>query len=195
MTAPEAREWAWFTASVLARILLGTCVVAVLWSILPIAFGWTSAVVISGSMLPRIRPGDVAIAGPVRAGDLKPGMPVLVDNPARPGRLLLHRVVRRNPDGTLVTKGDANAAEDSTPVPPGAVRGLPRLLIRWIGLPVYWHGRGEHRKVLATLVVTLVLLVVAMRREDDDAGPRHARHPRHRRERFRCQPSVPNRRG
>ncbi|BCJ40349.1 hypothetical protein GCM10010168_32080 [Actinoplanes ianthinogenes] len=193
MSASEAREWAWFTASVLARIVLGTFVVAVLWSVLPIAFGWTSAVVVSGSMLPKIRPGDVAIAGPVRAADLRPGMPVLVENPAKPGRLLLHRVVRRNTDGTLVTKGDANPTTDSMPVPAAAVRGLPRLLIRWIGLPVYWHGRGEDRKVLATVALTLALLVVATRQEDDAAAPRHARRPQHRRARFRWDPAMPNR--
>ncbi|AEV86124.1 Signal peptidase I W [Actinoplanes sp. SE50] len=178
----EARAWAWFIASVLARILLGTCAVAVLWSLLPVVFGWTSVVVVSGSMLPKIHSGDVAIAGPISAAKMRPGMAVLVDNPARPGHLLLHRVVRRTADGSLITKGDANATEDSTPVPPSSVRGLPRLLIRWIGLPVYWHGRGEHRKVLATGVAVAVLLAVAMRNEEAaDHAAGHRRRPRHRR--------------
>ncbi|WIM93785.1 signal peptidase I [Actinoplanes oblitus] len=163
---------AWFVSSLLARISLGTAAVAVLWSVLLIPFGWTSAVVVSGSMMPEIRAGDVAIASPIDPADVRPGQPILVDNPAKPGRLLLHRVVRRNPDGSFVTRGDANRVDDSLPVPPGSVRGLPRLLVRYVGLPVYWHARGDYRHLTVTagLLVTLGLLAAKRPDEDGDAG-------------------------
>ncbi|MEV4278304.1 signal peptidase I [Actinoplanes xinjiangensis] len=165
-----------------ARIAIGTAVVAVLWSIIPVAFGWTSVVVTSGSMGPRLRTGDVAIAAPATGAQMVPGQPVLADNPVRPGNLLLHRVIRRNADGSLVTKGDANPSEDSTPVPPDSVVGRPRLLVRYIGLPVYWHGTGEHRKVALTGIVAALLLLVAVRRTDEEQEPVMANAPaRHRR--------------
>lgn len=164
----EERAWARLVVILAARITIGTAVVGVLWSIIPIAFGWTSVVVTSGSMGPRIKAGDVAIASPASGAEMIPGQPVLADNPVRPGSLLLHRVIRRNADGTLVTKGDANPTEDSTPVVPGAVVGRPRLLVRWIGLPAYWQGTGEHGKVALTLVAGLVLTVIATRRTDDE---------------------------
>ncbi|MFC4065424.1 hypothetical protein [Actinoplanes subglobosus] len=179
----EERAWARLVVILAARITIGTAVVGVLWSIIPVAFGWTSVVVTSGSMGPRIRAGDVAIASPATGAEMMPGQPVLADNPVRPGTMLLHRVIRRNPDGTLVTKGDANPTEDSTPVAPGAVEGRPRLLVRWIGLPVYWQGVGEHRKVALTLVAGLVLTIIATRRTDDelDEGPPPAPHGHRRR--------------
>ncbi|WP_433790309.1 signal peptidase I [Actinoplanes sp. CA-252034] len=186
----EWHAWARLVSILAARIIIGTAAVGVLWSILPVAFGWTSVVVTSGSMGPRIRTGDVAIASPATSAQMVPGQPVLADNPVRAGNLLLHRVIRRNADGALVTKGDANPAEDSTPVPPSSVVGRPRLLVRYIGLPAYWHGIGEHRKVAATAVVGALLLLVAMRRTDEEElTPEHvpARHrrrsPAHRRRR------------
>ncbi|WP_158319178.1 signal peptidase I [Actinoplanes xinjiangensis] len=184
----EWPAWARLVTVLAARIAIGTAVVAVLWSVIPVAFGWTSVVVTSGSMGPRLRSGDVAIASPATGVQMVPGQPVLADNPVRPGKLLLHRVIRRNTDGSLVTKGDANPSEDSTPVPAASVVGRPRLLVRYIGLPVYWHGVGEHRKVAVTGVVGALLLLVASRRTDEEeivAGPVPARHrrrpPAHRR--------------
>jgi len=164
----QTRAWAWLIMSLSARIILGTTAVAVLWSVVPVAFGWTSVVVVSGSMGPRVRAGDVAIASPIEAAEVRPGQPLLVENPSEPGRLLLHRVIRRNTDGSLVTKGDANSVEDSTPVPPEAVRGLPRLLVRWIGLPVHWYGQREYPKVWITGAVAVLLSMLAAKRLDED---------------------------
>jgi signal peptidase I len=168
-----ARAWASCAAVIFARTLLGTAVVAVLWSVGPMAFGWTSVVIVSGSMEPKLHPGDVAIARPISGKKVHPGQPVLVENPAKPGKLLLHRIIRRNADGSLVTKGDANADEDSDPVPESSVRALPRLLVKYIGLPMYWYGRGEYKRVAAAVAVVVVLGVVATRRveeEDDEKG-------------------------
>ena len=53
--------------------------------LLPVFFGWTTTVVLTGSMAPALRPGDVVIAAPVpaaRIGALAPGAVVLVHDPA-----------------------------------------------------------------------------------------------------------------
>src|SRR2546430_7665489 len=83
-----------------------------LWSVLPVLFGWTATVVVSGSMVPVLRPGDVVVVSPVKAGDvgkLTPGKVILVSDPAHPGQLLTHPLAGVTTDGNLIPKGDANA--------------------------------------------------------------------------------------
>ena len=60
---------------------------------------------------------------------LVPGQVVLVDDPALPSGSYLHRVLRRDPDGRLVTKGDANRDEDHPSVPPDRVIGQMRAVV------------------------------------------------------------------
>ncbi|TMM38962.1 MAG: S26 family signal peptidase [Actinobacteria bacterium] len=130
--------------------------------LLPVFFGWTTTVVLTGSMAPALRPGDVVIAAPVpaaRIGALAPGAVVLVHDPAHPGGLLLHRFVGFNPDGTLITKGDANAIRDPRPVPRNALRGVARFRIPWIGTPKLW-ARDHKVLPLVALGFLLVALVV-----------------------------------
>src|SRR5690348_7061448 len=126
------------------------------------AVGWSADVVMSGSMAPGILPGDVVLTQPATATQLRPGQVVLVRDPAHPGRLLMHRLVERRPDGSLVTKGDANADADSTPVPADWVRGLPRLRLPFIGLPELWLALGRYHLVTGfglgvTLAVALAV--------------------------------------
>jgi signal peptidase I len=72
---------------------------------------------------------------------------------------VLHRVVRRQDDGSLVTRGDANVADDSSPVSPDAVVAVPRLRVPYVGLPALWLEEGERRRLLAA---GLALLVCAL---------------------------------
>lgn len=146
---------------VIGRALLGMVSALLFWSIVPNATGWSSEVVVSGSMMPRIAPGDVVVTQPVAAETLIPGQVVLVSNPARPGTLLMHRLVARNPDGTLKTRGDANTADDSTPVPAAMVRGLPRLRIPYVGLPMVWLRNGEYGTLVLVALVLLGALVIS----------------------------------
>ncbi|WP_433205553.1 signal peptidase I [Dactylosporangium sp. CS-047395] len=117
-------------------------------TLVPLAFGWSPSVVLSGSMQPSITPGDVVISAPLETGDLVPGRVIRFRDPARPGRYLVHRIVAVQPDHTLVTQGDANAAADSTPVPAGDVTGVARLRVPWIGLPALWWRDGHHVRVV-----------------------------------------------
>ncbi len=62
----------------------------------------------SGSMRPTLQPGDaVLITRPPR--EVEPGMVLVLDVD---GRIVTHRVAAVEPDGTFVTKGDANRAAD-----------------------------------------------------------------------------------
>lgn len=147
----------------------------VVWTLLPCLLGWSPHVVLTGSMAPRIQPGDVVLTQPVPAAAIQPGQVVLFEDPLRPGRTVVHRTVRRNADGNLITRGDANATEDSTPVAPSAVRGLPRLRVPYIGRPMLW-ARQQNRVAVAAsggLLVAASLLLMS----ETGGGPPRARQP------------------
>ncbi len=128
---------------------------------MPYAAGWHTTLVVSGSMEPAIRTGDLVVIAPIplemaRRGALK-GAVVQVDNPVRPGELLLHRVVGRNDDGSIITKGDNNRNRDYAPVRPEHVRGVARLRVPAVGLPVLWL---KTRQTVSLMALGLVLLVL-----------------------------------
>ena len=134
------------------------------WSLVPLALGLRSDVVMSGSMSPRIRPGDVVVSVPVRASQLRPGRIITFTDPAEPGRRLVHRYVAANADGTLRTKGDANVQADSTPVPVALVQGAAVVRIPFAGLPAYWGRTGQFLPLVSAVLVLLAMLAAATAR-------------------------------
>ncbi|GGK46304.1 hypothetical protein Ppa06_02440 [Planomonospora parontospora subsp. parontospora] len=143
-----------------ARLMRGLVVFFLVASLAPVLFGWQSQVVMSGSMMPALRPGDVVIVEPTGADQAVPGVMVLVDNPARPDSTLIHRVVEHAPGKALITKGDANKDIDSTPVPESSVIGLPRLLVPYIGLPALWLHEHRYGLLALTGLAGLALMFV-----------------------------------
>jgi signal peptidase I len=168
MTTPEARRPLWRHAAVcaeyarlpaltLARVVLANAVGLLIWSLLPpLLVGWHGSVVISDSMRPRLKPGDVVLDDPHRTP--KAGQVILFHDPADARRIMVHRVREVRPDGSMLTAGDANASRDSTPVPKQAYIGLGRLRIPWVGLPLLWWRQGRYQRVGA---IGLGLAVVA----------------------------------
>ena len=92
----------------------------VLWLVVALTHG--VAIVGGGSMRPVLHSGDVVVyrrgAQGVSVGDL-----VIFTHPEWSGGIV-HRVVSISRDGGLVTRGDANADEDSQPVSRDRVRGI-----------------------------------------------------------------------
>jgi signal peptidase len=147
------------------------------WALFPYAIGWRTTLVISGSMEPKIRTGDLVVLAPMpldtaRNGFLK-GAVVQVDNPVHPGQLLLHRVVARDSEGSIITKGDANQSRDYAPVKPEHVRGVARLRVPLAGLPIMWLRRGE-KVPLGALGLTLLVLAWPERRQQPSPAPEPA---------------------
>lgn len=155
-----ASELAATLVDVSAQLMLCVTALLILVAAIPLALGWRSDVVITGSMSPRVRPGDVVLSQPVSASQVAIGQVVLVEDPARPGELLMHRLVRREPDGSLITQGDVNAVADSTPVPVDRVLGLPRLRIPYVGLPVVWRHIGDYSDLAMTVILTAFLYIL-----------------------------------
>lgn len=133
------------------------------WSHAPVVLGWQPRVVLSGSMGPVIRVGDVVLLAPVPADDPLPvGRVVLVTDPSRSSGTYLHRVVRHTPDGALVTRGDANASEDHPAVERSRVQGQMRLLVPRVGLPAIWWRDGRYGELAATALATWVAVLGAL---------------------------------
>ena len=124
----------------LARVLLTLLATLLLWSVLPALVGWTPRVILSGSMEPRIHVGDVVVTREVPTDALAENQVVTVTDPDHPGRTRTHRILRREGDGTLVLKGDANAQADSSHASMDAVQGVAVLRVPWVGRPAYWLG-------------------------------------------------------
>jgi signal peptidase len=73
-------------------------------------------------------------------------------------------VVGRHPDGSLVTKGDANALPDSTPLPAANLRGLARLKVPAVGVPLLRARAGDPVPAGAVVVLTVILAAVPVGR-------------------------------
>jgi signal peptidase len=160
----------------------------------PKALGWRSDVVLSGSMRPALEPGDVVVSAPVGAGEVRVGDIVIVDNPARPGHTLAHRVDSLRPDGTVITRGDANTSADSTRVAPEQVLGRARLRVPGVGMASVWFQQGRWLPLVAVVLVvsagtwwTVIAAATAVnpsrqgrRRAERGRAGRSAALPRHR---------------
>lgn len=93
-------------------ILLGVALVACMLGLRP-------ALVAGRSMEPALVPGDLCLASPWARP--RPGDVVLFSRDRE--RPVLHRVLAVDPQGGLLTRGDANATPDRDPVVASAVRG------------------------------------------------------------------------
>jgi signal peptidase len=158
------------TIRTMVRLVCLTVVGGLLvWAFLPYAAGWHTTLVISGSMTPAIRTGDLVVIAPVTPEFARTaavaGAVIQVDNPVRPGELLLHRAQRRDSDGSIITKGDANAVPDRVPVSPAHVRGIARLRVPYAGLPILWlHNWRTSQVPLTSLALVMLALAWPERR-------------------------------
>ncbi|WP_043993421.1 signal peptidase I [Leifsonia xyli] len=151
----------WVVTANVCRAIVWCLVGLLVWGIAPFAIGWHATTVMSGSITPAIRAGDLVVIRPVSAGQLRAGQVVQFDDPDNPGRLRLHRLVKIQGD-TLTTKGDANAHSDSSPVTAGMVHGVGVLRVPGVGIPV--KAFAEHNYLLlAVLVLAVLALLVGTR--------------------------------
>ncbi|MBD8659166.1 hypothetical protein IFT72_03050 [Frigoribacterium sp. CFBP 8754] len=152
-----------------ARTALWTVALLALWCVLPAAAGWAVTTVASDSMAPRLRTGDVVAAVPIDGADAVPGQVLLVDDPDHADRLRLHRLVRTGDEG-LRLRGDANAADDSSPVSPAAVHGAGVLRVPAVGLPGVWLRQGAVAPILLLVAAASVISVLARADRDVRQG-------------------------
>ncbi|ROS36341.1 S24/S26 family peptidase [Curtobacterium sp. PhB78] len=171
-------DWGRVVVGTVARGVVATLLGLALWAAAPALIGWQPTTVMTGSMEPRLTPGDVVVSRPVASGEVRTGKILLADDPDQPGHLRMHRYVEDGPGGTLVTKGDANPQQDSTPLERSAVHGVAFLRIPFVGAPILWLRQGEWVRVVVLALGLTALLALctvdgSLRRltaiDDDDA--------------------------
>jgi signal peptidase I len=110
----------------LRRALITSAPYAAVAALMLLALGFYEPVSVSGgSMVPALYPGDLVL---VRRG-LPPaaGRIALIENTNRAP--VLHRVVRCGDDGSLTTRGDANAVDDLMPAHTDEISGTVSLVV------------------------------------------------------------------
>ncbi len=178
-----------FSVGLLALFVVNTLVWLLAWATIPALLGWKPLAITSGSMEPAIRSGDVVVAAPHTGEGLGPGTVIVFQDPTGVG-LVTHRIVDVAPTGEYITGGDANGPNDSTPVRPGQVVGVGRLLVPLVGNPLVWAWEDRWGQLILAAVVALgagwcsrwALLdrfdPWKMPPPDRESGSRHRPHPR-----------------
>ncbi len=147
----------------LGRVLIGILVILVAVGALQqfdfgMRLGFGYAVVVSGSMEPNIHVNDVLIFQAHRKEEYKPGDVVLyIRGEGTPDEMLIsHRITSIDGD-TLVTKGDANMAEDP-PIAFTQVVGRVAIRIPYAGVAV----RLMRTKIGLAAAILLVAGLIAL---------------------------------
>jgi signal peptidase I len=150
--------------TVVARIALFVVASCLFWSALPSLWGWKTTTVMSDSMAPSVRAGDIVVAMPHSDPAALLGRVILFDDPDHPGLLRLHRLVAPTADGMLITRGDANASDDSSPIAPGDVLGVAVMRTPALGMPYVWAREGRWELILAAAAAAVGLGMIAFGR-------------------------------
>jgi signal peptidase I len=126
--------------SVLLGVGLGVFGVIVAPSLL----GGRSLTVLSGSMDPALKVGDIVIDSQVSPAEVRVGDIITFSDPEGTDRLITHRVRQlRITDGTahVVTKGDNTNAVERWEMPAGGSLGRVEYRVPLLGFLVFWlHG-------------------------------------------------------
>ena len=145
-----------------------------------IAAGYRPVAVYSGSMVPTLPVGSLAVDEQIQGSSVRVGDIVTFNDPYVRGRVVTHRVVAVfHTDHGLAyrTKGDANPARDPWTIQlPGRV-GRVALQIPYVGYLLVYAQTREIRNVLLLLASTTVLVSVLRSiwrnppRDEHDAPP------------------------
>lgn len=148
----------WAAASFVLAILLAAA--------LPQALGGTSMVVLSGSMTPTIRTGDVVVVRPIAPAEAAVGDIVTFKDPAGGDRMLVHRVraISRSGDEVeVITKGDANSTQERWKVAADGTIGTVAYRVPVLGFAVGWINSPAGRVGLLIVPALLLAAMLLMR--------------------------------
>lgn len=123
-------------------------------------FGRSMLKVVTGSMEPSLQVGDYIYIKDTPADELEVGDVITFrsEEPDVYGKLVTHRIIEVRPDGTFVTKGDANSTADRKAVRSDQIYG------RYTGKARFyrWIGSFADRKKLLLILVMIPMLAAAL---------------------------------
>lgn len=141
------------TAVVAAAVLLAVLLAGVR------VIGLQPFTVLSGSMRPAYEVGSLIYVKKIEASKIKPGDPItfVIDDNLK---VATHRVVSVSEDGEyFTTKGDANEAEDGTPVYYKNIIGKPVFTIPYLGYVSAFIGTQQG--IIISVTVAVIVLILA----------------------------------
>jgi signal peptidase I len=164
------------TISTMVPAVLVTAVSAIVASALLVAFlGYRPMVERSGSMVPRLRIGDVVLAEWVHADRIRPGQIVTFPRDIGRTELVTHRVQRVRVVGQevrVVTKGDANLDPEQWSVSRNTLVGRVVWTVPRVGALMTALGAALVRRLLLAVSSLIILAcgVVAFARRRQEAA-------------------------
>lgn len=158
MKAEYVRTRARAAGEAVLLVLLGLAVVAVAGT----AFDWCRLdVVLSGSMAPTLRPGDVVLAVPEPDSHVEVGQVLAFHPPSDPNIVVVHRVVQVIHQGDKVeirTWGDDNNAPDQWTA---VLEGTSTWRVSWVVPSVGYVAIWATYPWIHLLALLLVIGIVA----------------------------------
>ncbi|WP_051931830.1 signal peptidase I [Clostridium sp. KNHs214] len=118
---------------------------------IPTVFGYRSFIVLSGSMEPKIKPGDVILVKKTHIEELKEGdilTYISEDN------FITHRI-KKIQGNSLITKGDANNVEDS-PIKSSQVYGKYSFRVPYLGYILV----GLRKPLVIFIIIAIFIVYV-----------------------------------
>jgi signal peptidase len=149
-----------------ALLILIALTVAVIPAVLTSQYGFGFSPILTGSMEPSARPGDLYLTRLVSASTLQVGDIIAINNQIT-GTYYSHRIHEmREMNGAIriITKGDANESPDRDPfmVSPVSKVSKSTEVIPYIGRPMVYMNTVQGRQAAATfLVVANILGLIA----------------------------------
>lgn len=123
----------------------------------PNLFGYKVYVVLSGSMTPNINKGDLVIVKDVSFNELSVG-DVITFESKKTDNYVTHRISEINSkEEKIITKGDANNVEDSSPVYKNNIQG--KMVIKISDIGEYVIFIQENILIIVPIVVIFIILV------------------------------------
>ena len=130
----------------------------------PTVFGYSTAVVISGSMAPVINVEDMVIIK--KTDDYQVGDIISYSTGKS---MVTHRILEITPDG-YITKGDANNSQDVAPIPPIAVTGEVIKTIPGVGHIITFIQSPLCVMILVTIGVLIFAIPLLFPKENNKDG-------------------------
>jgi signal peptidase len=158
---------------VLNVFLVALVALAAAVAIVPRVTGAVPLTVLSGSMQPTFRPGDLVIVRPTASENLEIGDIVTFQPHSGVATLITHRIIDITADEhgsieNIITQGDANNAPDQ-PLRPEQIMGRV-----WYSVPLVGHITNGRNALIAISAVGLALVsyaVVLFVKKDDADHP------------------------
>ena len=143
-------------------LLIGVILVCIPLTV-PRIFGYEVYSVVSGSMEPAIPTGSLVYIKSIEPEKVEEDSVIAFYSPSNPDAIITHRVITNKIiSGEFTTKGDANEAEDPSPVPYDNLVGKVTLSVPYVGELLSGIASTEGKIIIIGIVVeALALQVIA----------------------------------